>query len=186
MEFSSQDDWAVSYASPPSGQVQARIQLGSRDIGQELIENQEVIGKIVAQIAKIPEIRHCLVRMWHQTVNQLRGVVVVGRDIGTVVFPSATIKLFLAADEDQKATRRLAQESDSLNLSPSRTQIEVKADQAQRDQLDTRRSTSPLQAAGDAIGIDTTQQTEETNDQSIARMIEAAVNEFENRYTIIS
>jgi cytidylate kinase len=80
------------------------------------------------------------------------GVVMEGRDIGTAVFPSADLKIFLDADESVRAQRRVLQDG---SHSPERAQ-RVLAELAARDQRDRTRLASPLVAAPDAVHIDTT------------------------------
>jgi cytidylate kinase len=82
-----------------------------------------------------------------------RGAVMNGRDIGTVVFPSADFKFFLTATPEARAERRLAEER---QLDPAATFEETLAEMTERDARDSTRADSPLVAAPDAVVIDTT------------------------------
>ncbi len=97
------------------------------------------------------------------------GVVVEGRDIGTVVFPDADVKFFLVADLDARARRRLADFADGPDAA-SAALDEVRADLAERDRRDESRTLSPLKAAPDAVTLDTTALS---IDQQVERVLDA-------------
>ena len=84
------------------------------------------------------------------------GAVLEGRDIGTAVFPEAPVKVFLDASADVRAARRAGDTDAGVEVSgsASSTVAAVAADLARRDRLDSSRATSPLQAAGDAVHLD--------------------------------
>ncbi len=104
----------------------------------------------VSAVSAIPRVRTQLVAMQRSIIGS-GGIVVEGRDIGTVVCPDADVKIFLTANPAVRATRRLAEDDDSeLN------EDAVKADLARRDRLDSSRAVSPLAAALDAVPIDST------------------------------
>jgi cytidylate kinase len=115
---------------------------------------------------------HPKVRAWmvarQQELGAGGGVVMEGRDIGTVVFPNAELKIFLDADPDARAERRIAQQLAAGNLLDAEA---VAEDIRARDTRDKTRSTSPLTRAEDAVHIDTTGLTE---DEVLARMLELA------------
>jgi cytidylate kinase len=125
--------------------------LDGRDVSAE-IRGPEVTGA-VSTVAAHPEVRGILVDEQRAWVEGHRGGVVEGRDIGTVVFPNATVKVFLVASEDERARRR---QRDELAADRSVAVEDVKAALDRRDALDSGRSVSPLRAADDAIMIDTT------------------------------
>ncbi len=123
-----------------------------------------LVEKVVSAYSAIPEIRNILVRT-QRDVAKKRSVVMDGRDVGTVVFPKATLKIFLVASADVRAKRRLQdlQTRFSDNL-PSYE--EILRNLELRDSQDSERSVSPLIKAPDAILIDTsTLSIEETLDQ---------------------
>ena len=108
------------------------------------------ISKQVSAISAIEEVRTKLVKI-QQELGQMGGVIMDGRDIGTVVFPNAEVKLFMIADNDIRAQRRfleLSNKGEVLSLEEVRKSI------ARRDYLDMNREISPLSKADDAIEID--------------------------------
>lgn len=107
----------------------------------------------VSQVAAHPGVRAVLVERQRRWVDQHGGGVVEGRDIGTVVFPDARVKVFLVADDGERARRRQLDESEAAR------EIDVEAVREQlvrRDAVDRGRAASPLRAADDAIVVDTT------------------------------
>src|SRR6266446_4838328 len=102
-------------------------------------------------ISTIPAVRRAMVRRQRELGR--RGAVMNGRDIGTVVFPSADFKFFLTATPEARAERRLAEER---QLNPAATFEETLADMTERDARDSTRADSPLVAAPDAVVLDTT------------------------------
>jgi len=97
--------------------------------------------------------------------------VVEGRDIGTVVFPHAPVKVFLTASDEERARRRARDEADAARAT---TVDAVAADLARRDALDSNRVASPLVAAADAIVVDSTARDVDEVIHEIARRAEAA------------
>ena len=113
------------------------------------------ISKKVSEISAIPSIRKYMVNMQRSFAKNTKCVVE-GRDIGTVVFPEATIKFFMIASVEVRAKRRqleLRSLGEEIALNDLREDIEV------RDKYDSERSHSPLKKAFDAIEIDTTNMT---------------------------
>ncbi|HEX6596477.1 MAG TPA: (d)CMP kinase [Acidimicrobiales bacterium] len=100
------------------------------------------VNRVVSAVAAQAEVRSELVALQRRWVTARGGGVVEGRDIGTVVFPEASVKVFLTASEEERARRRGADET--------------AADIARRDELDSSRAVSPLVAAADALVIDST------------------------------
>jgi len=110
----------------------------------------EVSSK-VSEVSVIPEVREELVRM-QRLIAADQNVVVEGRDTTTVVFPNADIKVFLKADIEKRAERRLKDFNEmkaGLNIS------DIKKNIIKRDKIDSEREVSPLKKAKDAIEIDT-------------------------------
>lgn len=109
------------------------------------------IDRAAAAVARLPRVRAVLVERQRQMENG-SGIVMEGRDIGTVVFPNADVKLYLDAAPEERARRRAAD--------PAHTGPAVVADVATaltaRDELDRTRAASPLYAAADAVVVDTT------------------------------
>ncbi|MBN6054010.1 (d)CMP kinase [Nonomuraea sp. RK-328] len=107
----------------------------------------------VSQVAAVPEVRARLVALQRQIIGD-GGIVVEGRDIGTVVAPDATLKIYLTASAEARAQRRHAELSGG---GTEATTVEVQqAELARRDKLDSTRKTDPLSMADGAVELDTT------------------------------
>ncbi len=110
------------------------------------------IDKAASSVARLPRVREVLVAR-QRALGAPGGVVMEGRDIGTVVFPNADIKIYLDASADERARRRL---NDAAHTASQAGQAAVAESIAARDRSDTTRTASPLTVAPDAIVIDTT------------------------------
>ena len=120
---------------------------------EETIRSERVTRHVSA-IAAIREVRNWVnVQQREAVAGVPRGVVVDGRDIGTVVFPDAPVKVFLTASPEERARRRLAQRGSRIN--PAELAREAQA-LAARDHADSTRPVAPLRAAADAVRLDTT------------------------------
>ncbi len=108
------------------------------------------VSNYVSKVASISEIRHKLVEQ-QQEMGKNKGVVMDGRDIGTVVFPEAEVKLFIVAEAQTRAQRRFLELEEKGNPA---TFNEVLQNITERDMLDMNRKDSPLTKAADAIEID--------------------------------
>ncbi|HVF32461.1 MAG TPA: (d)CMP kinase [Acidimicrobiales bacterium] len=106
------------------------------------------VTRAVSSVAANPGVRAEMVRRQRAWAQERGGGVMEGRDIGTVVFPEAVLKVYLTADEDERLRRRAMEAGD-----------EVARDIARRDRVDSTRAASPLYAAEDALVIDTTGRT---------------------------
>ena len=113
------------------------------------------VSNCVSQVSAIPEVRHKLVAM-QQEMGRRRGVVMDGRDIGTVVFPDAELKLFMTADPKVRAERRY-KEWREKGMEVSLEEIERNV--RERDKADMSRAVSPLRQAEDAIVLDNSHMT---------------------------
>lgn len=114
------------------------------------IRGPEVTGAVSA-VASNPRVRTELVARQRRWIRERGGGVVEGRDIGSVVWPDAKLKVYLTADLEVRAARRAAEVAGNED--------EVAASIARRDHLDSTRATDPLQQSGDAVVVDTTWQT---------------------------
>jgi cytidylate kinase len=110
------------------------------------------IDRAAAAVARLPAVRSVLVDRQRQ-LGTGGGIVMEGRDIGTVVFPQADVKIYLDASPDERARRRAADPAHSAGGKPV---SEVVSALAARDEIDRTRAVSPLYAADDAVVIDTT------------------------------
>ena len=142
-----------------------RVVLDGRDVSEEI--RGEEVGNAASVVSAIPEVRRELVRQQRE-MGARGGVVLDGRDIGTVVFPSADVKFFLTARPEERARRRLDEERARHH---AQTFEETLADINERDQRDSTRDDSPLRAASDAVVIDTTEFTIEEVFQRMLQVI---------------
>jgi len=117
-----------------------------------------VVSNSVSEVATIPEIRKHLVKI-QQKISNEGGIVMDGRDIGTVVFPNADFKFFVTADIETRAKRRYEELKSKGDKNVSFE--EIKANLQKRDRIDSNREHSPLKIADDAIFIDTGKMTRE-------------------------
>jgi cytidylate kinase len=143
--------------------------LDGRDVGAE-IRGPEVTAA-VSVVAAHPAVRALLVERQRAWVDAHGGGVVEGRDIGTVVFPGAVVKVFLTASDEERARRR---QRDEQAAARAVDVGEVREALARRDALDRGREASPLRAAEDALHIDTT-------GRHVDEVVELVVQEFRER-----
>ena len=138
------------------------------DLAEGKIRTIEV-SNCVSRVSAIPEVRAKLVAM-QQEMGRRKGVVVDGRDIGTVVFPDAEMKLFMTADPKVRARRRydeLRAKGDEVTLE------EIERNVVERDKADMSRRVSPLRQAEDAIVLDNSRMTvDEQMEWFMARLAE--------------
>jgi cytidylate kinase len=130
------------------------VKVSGNDITDE-IRTKEVNSK-VSEISKIEGVRTALVAKQREMKNLNYGIVMEGRDIGTVVFPNADVKIFLTATIEQRAKRR-AKEFEERGVKVSLD--EIKNNIVHRDSIDTTRSVSPLKKALGCVEIDTSKVT---------------------------
>jgi cytidylate kinase len=116
------------------------------------------IDRAATAVARMPKVRAVLVER-QRRIGAGGGVVMEGRDIGTVVFPNADVKIYLDATPEERARRRAA---DPAHSGGPATVADVVTALAARDEIDRTRATSPLKVAPDAIRIDTTAKSVET------------------------
>ena len=142
------DQYPISFGRAETGEQ--LVFVGDVDVTNPIRENE--VTNAVSAFAAIPAIREKLVAL-QQEIAQQGGIVMDGRDIGTVVLPQAELKIFLVASVDERAERRYKE-----NLSKGiETDLEtLKEEIAARDYKDSHRETSPLKQAEDAIYLDTT------------------------------
>lgn len=129
------------------------VHLDGRDVSRAIREDE--VTSAVSAVSAIPAVRTKLVALQRQAADG-RFVVVEGRDIGTVVFPHAGLKIFLTASPEARAQRRHLQNVESGKASDVGA---VLAAVNRRDHLDSTRAVSPLRAAADAITVDTSDLT---------------------------
>ncbi|WP_060872510.1 (d)CMP kinase [Myroides odoratus] len=147
----------------------ADIYLNQENV-EELIRNLEV-SQFVSQIAAVSAVRKKLVQQ-QQILGKSKGVVMDGRDIGTVVFPDAELKIFMTASPEIRAERRFKelQEKNSAVVYE-----DVLRNVVERDQIDTSRKDSPLVKAEDAVEIDNSNLSREEQFDLILQLVKERI-----------
>ena len=133
---------------------QSEIFLNGENV--EYVIRDLVVAEKVSDVAAIREVRKYAVAQ-QQKMGRSRGIVMDGRDIGTVVFPDAELKIFMTADNAVRVERRF---QELYEKNPNITIDEVKANLEMRDYIDSNRDVSPLRRAEDALLLDNTHLTE--------------------------
>lgn len=134
--------------NPVSGQ--SEIYLNDENV--EYVIRDLVVAEKVSEIATIKEVREYAVAQ-QQKMGTKKGIVMDGRDIGTVVFPKAELKIFMTADNAVRVQRRF---KELFEKNPNITIEEVKSNLEMRDYIDSNREISPLRKAPDALVLDNT------------------------------
>jgi CMP/dCMP kinase len=142
------------------------VRLDGQDVSAQI--RGPDVTRAVSTVSAHPEVRGELVSRQRAWVEEHEGGVVEGRDIGTVVFPDAPVKVFLTASDEERANRR---HRDEQAAARSTGVAEVRESLARRDALDSGRAASPLRAADDALVLDTT-----------GRSIDDVVSEIVDRF----
>lgn len=128
------------------------------------------VSSYVSKVASIPAVRQKLVAL-QQEMGKAKGIVMDGRDIGTVVFPDAELKLFMTASAKTRAQRRFDELQAKGNSSVSYD--EVYNNVVERDHLDTTRADSPLEMAKDAVEIDNSNLSRQEQFDKILALVQA-------------
>jgi cytidylate kinase len=144
--------------------------LNGVDVSAEIRSMQ--VSEAVSLVAAIPQVRTFLVAQ-QRIMGASQSVVMDGRDIGTVVFPKADLKLFLTADVNTRAQRRFDELSAQNNLT---SVAEVRNNLAERDHLDSTRADSPLVQAADAIPLDATRYSVESMRDHVLDLVAERLN----------
>lgn len=139
------------------------ITAAGRDVAEAIRTDRATAS--VSAVASVPEVRSHLLRLQRELIGE-GGIVVEGRDIGSVVAPTADLKLYLTADPGARAARRTA-ENGAGDVSAT------EADLLRRDQIDSTRATAPLTVPEGALHIDTTPHTLEEVINHVVALVEA-------------
>ena len=134
--------------------AEVTVLLNGKDVSEEIRSAQ--VNEHVSDVSKISAVRKLMVEKQQEMSRKSNGVVMEGRDIGTVVFPDADIKIFLTASLDTRADRRA---KEYIEKGSKVVLDEIKNNLSNRDKIDSNRIDSPLTKANDAISIDTTNVT---------------------------
>jgi len=132
------------------------------------------IDRAATAVARLPKVRAVLVER-QRALGANGGIVMEGRDIGTVVFPHADVKIYLDASPDERARRRA---HDPAHTGGSTVVAEVESALTARDEIDRTRAVSPLYAAPDAIIVDTTGQSVDQVVAQVLMVIETRTGEL--------
>ena len=159
----------IAFGHVEGDPVPRRVFIGDTEV-TDAIRTAE-IDRAVSPVSAAPAVREALLDQ-QRRIGNAGDYVVEGRDIGTVVFPDAAVKVFLTASDEERAHRRVRQNADrgigSIDYD------EVLADLRRRDAADSSRATAPLRAADDAVRIDSTSHyIEEVIEQSCSLAREA-------------
>jgi len=160
------EDHRIDVAGDVSG---TRIEIDGEDVSAEIRSPE--CSLMASAVSAIPGVRHALVPM-QRRLGLKNGGVMEGRDIGTVVFPDADLKIFLTADPEERALRR---HRDLSDREIATSLDEVREQQNRRDRQDTSRSESPLQVAQGSVVVDTTGLT---LDEVVERLMAEVANLF--------
>lgn len=149
--------------------ARARVLLDGVDVTDEI--RTPAVDACVSKVSAYPGVRRAMLDVQRRAADG-HDVVAEGRDIGTVVFPAAEVKVFLTADPAERARRRVAQRHEADVDSPSKEELEQEFTRTldaieRRDQLDSSREVAPLVPAADAVHIDS---TAATIDEVVARI----------------
>lgn len=145
-----------------------RVLLGGRDVSAEI--RSEACGERASRVAALPAVRTALVGL-QRGFRRPPGLVADGRDMGTVIFPDAELKVFLTASAEERAMRRykqLKEKGFDVNLR------DLSAEVAARDRRDAERAVAPLRPAPDAYVLDSTE-------LNIDQVVEAVLDELQRR-----
>ncbi len=146
-----------------------RIRIGGREVEDEL--RSERVTRRVSTLARVPAAREALLGLQREA-GRAGSLVADGRDMGTVVFPDAEVKIFLVADLSERARRRLVERT---GLEPGPAEVAAEAEAiAERDRADTERAASPLRRPTGALGLDTTGLDFEEQVEAVVAAVRAA------------
>ncbi|MHB1340315.1 MAG: (d)CMP kinase [Coriobacteriia bacterium] len=158
---------SVTFEHAPGDPIHTAILVNGRDVTLDIRTPGADVA--VSPVARIPQVREALVSLQRRLAAE-GDTVVEGRDIGTVVFPDAPVKVYLTATAEERARRRLG---DHVAAGHASEIAAVAADIERRDHVDSTRAASPLRAADDAVTVDTTGLTVDEVVERIARLAEA-------------
>lgn len=149
---------------------QSEIHLNDENV--EYVIRDLVVAEKVSEIAAIKEVRSFAVAQ-QQKMGDLKGIVMDGRDIGTVVFPDAELKIFMTADIAIRVERRFRELYDK---NPNITIEEVKSNLTMRDYIDSNREVSPLRKADDALTLDNSNLTQKQQLETALKWVKERMN----------
>jgi CMP/dCMP kinase len=143
-----------------------KVRLNGEEVSEAIRDSEISVG--ASRVAAIGAVRAALVRKQQQMAGRT-NVVMEGRDIGTVVFPDARVKIFLDADPLERVRRRAGEQ-------PAVPPEQLAAQIAERDHRDRHRTESPLVQAPDAVYVDSTGMTAEQVEETILKLVRARIS----------
>jgi len=158
----------IEFGYLPGEPLPSTVSIDGQDVTQQI--RTPAADKAVSPVSALPAVRSALVAQ-QQAIGAGRDTVMEGRDIGTVVFPAAELKVFLTASPEARAARRAGQNRQRGLDGAALDKDAILADIIRRDEADSTRATGPLKPAEDSIRLDTTDLTIE---QVVARIVELA------------
>ena len=157
--------------------VKAARGLALIDFDEAALRGREM-GEAASVVAALPEVRAALVQAQQSFARRIGGAVLDGRDIGTVICPDATVKIFVTASPETRAQRRALE---LRSRGESSDYAKVLADILHRDRRDSSRATAPLKPAADAMILDTTDFDVEGTFREAQRLVEKQLDAKEAR-----
>ena len=149
----------------------------NRDLSSQI--KGTAAGQDASKVSKLPIVRSRLLDVQRRlALSAQKGAVLEGRDIGTVVFPDADLKIFLYASPQVRATRRYHQLKALSVLDPNLTVEQIEQDLKERDEADSHRATAPMKKAEDSIELD-------TSDLNIDEVVSKVVSILESRNLLV-
>ena len=140
-DLATSPDWSVRMTDD-----QTQVFFGDEDVTRQLI--MEDVGNIASRISHFPEVRKALLDPQRKCCEITEGLVAEGRDCGTVVFPQAEVKIYITANQEDRAARRARELGSDA--------IQIEEAQKQRDLQDSSRKVAPMQVPENAFVVDTT------------------------------
>ncbi|MEW8690132.1 MAG: (d)CMP kinase [Candidatus Thiodiazotropha endolucinida] len=160
--------------SMPLSFDQGRVLLDGEDVSR--IIRTETIGNAASKVAAIPQVREALLA-WQRNYARSPGLVADGRDMGTVVFPQAKVKIFLTASAEERAQRRYKQlKEKGLGVNLARLTEEIR----ERDERDSKRAVAPLVASESAYQLDSTAMTIDEVYGQAMQIVNAALSDIQS------
>ena len=151
----------------------SEVYLNGKNV-ERAIRTMEV-SNFVSQVAAVPEVRRQMVKLQHD-MGKEKGVVMDGRDIGTVVFPNAELKIFMTASTEIRARRRY---DELMNRGERVVYDDVYRNVMERDHIDSTREDSPLTKADDAIEFDNSELSIQEQYDKVMRLVRMTMEDLE-------
>ena len=161
------EDFHIQFVAGDAG-AESQILLEGETVTRDI--RTEDVGRAASTVAALPGVRQALLKRQH-SMQEAPGLVADGRDMGTVVFPQAEVKIFLTASAEERAERRFKQlKEKGFDASLGALLADIQA----RDERDANRTVAPLVPAEDAIEIDTTKLSIEQVCDEVMERVKAA------------